>query len=121
MAREKALRLLADVLRGRVRQLEPLMDLLLLPLGFHVLLLVLAASAPYPPACLAGFGGLLVVLVHLMAAIVTSGGGWRDAMALLASPCYILWKLFQIPLLVRSSRTNTAWIRTERRIRVDGQ
>jgi len=79
--------LLGDVLSGRLRSLEPLMDLLLLPLAFHVMLLVLAAFAPWTPARLAGFGGLLIVLVHLIVAIGTSGGDWRDVMALLASPC----------------------------------
>jgi hypothetical protein len=85
MVREKAPGLLADVLWGRVRHLEPLMDLLLLPLGFHVVLVVFAASAPWTPVCLAGLGDLLIVFVHLMAAIATSGGDWRDAMALLHS------------------------------------
>jgi cellulose synthase/poly-beta-1,6-N-acetylglucosamine synthase-like glycosyltransferase len=118
IARKKAPGLIADVLRGRVRSLEPLMDLLLLPLGFHVVLLILAAFSPWAPARLTGFGGLLIVFVHLMAAITMSGGDWRDAMALLASPYYILWKLLQIPLLIRSSRANTAWIRTERSRRV---
>jgi len=118
MAREQSLVLLDDVLSGRLRSLEPLMDLLLLPLGFHVVLLVLAAFAPWTPARLAGFGGLLIVLVHLAVAIVTSGGDWRDVMALLASPGYILWKLLQIPHLIRSSRANTTWVRTERRRRV---
>jgi cellulose synthase/poly-beta-1,6-N-acetylglucosamine synthase-like glycosyltransferase len=117
MVREKTLGLLADVLRGRVRLLEPLLDLLLLPLGFHVVLLVLAAFAPWTPARLAGFVGLLIVLAHLMVAIALTGGDWRDAIALLASPYYILWKLLQIPLLIRSSRANTAWVRTERRRR----
>ena len=114
MIREKTPGLLADVLRGKVRSLEPLLDLLLLPLGFHVVLLVLAAFAAWTPARLAGFVGLLIVLVHLMVAIALTGGDWRDAIALLASPYYILWKILQIPLLIRSSRTNAAWVRTER-------
>jgi cellulose synthase/poly-beta-1,6-N-acetylglucosamine synthase-like glycosyltransferase len=117
MVREKTLGLLADVLRGKVRSLEPLLDLLLLPLGFHVVLLVLAAFAAWTPAGLAGFVGLLIVLAHLMAAIALTGGDWRDVIALLASPYYILWKLLQIPLLIRSSRANTPWVRTERRRR----
>jgi cellulose synthase/poly-beta-1,6-N-acetylglucosamine synthase-like glycosyltransferase len=114
MMREKISGLLRDVLRGRVRSLEPLMDLLLLPLGFHVVLLGLATLSLWTPAVV-GLAGLLVVALHLIAAIATGGGDWRDVAALLAAPGYIAWKLFQIPLLIRTSRANAAWVRTERR------
>jgi hypothetical protein len=77
MAREQSLGLLGDVLSGRLRSLEPLMDLLLLPLAFHVMLLVLAAFAPWTPARLAGFGGLLIVLVHLIVLPATKDPGPR--------------------------------------------
>jgi len=115
MMREALPGLLRDVLRGRVRSLEPLMDLLLLPLGFHVVLLGFATLSLWTPARVVGLAGLLVVALHLIAAIATSGGDWRDVVALLAAPGYIAWKLFQIPLLIRTSRANAAWVRTERR------
>jgi len=115
MMREEIPGLLRDVVRGRTRSLEPLMDLLLLPLGFHVVLLGLATLSLWTPARVAGLAGLLVLALHLIAAIATSGGDWRDVMALLAAPGYIAWKLFQIPLLIRTSRANAAWVRTERR------
>jgi cellulose synthase/poly-beta-1,6-N-acetylglucosamine synthase-like glycosyltransferase len=115
MMREELPRLLRDVLRGRHRSFEPLMDLLLLPLGFHVVLLGLATLSLWTPGRVVGVAGLLVVALHLIAAIATSGGDWRDVMALLAAPGYIAWKLFQIPLLIRTSRANAAWVRTERR------
>jgi cellulose synthase/poly-beta-1,6-N-acetylglucosamine synthase-like glycosyltransferase len=118
MARKKTLGLLADAFRGRFRSLEPLLDLLLLPLAFHVVLLALAAVAPWTPARLAGFVGLLIVAVHLLVALAITGGDWRDATALLSLPFYILWKVLQVPLLIWNSRANTAWVRTERRPRV---
>jgi len=114
MLREKAPGLLGEVLSGRVRALEPLLDLLLLPLAFHVFLLAVAASTPWTPARTAGLGGLFIVLVHLTMAIAMTGGEWRDAVALLAAPFYILWKLLLIPLLIRNSRANTVWVRTVR-------
>jgi cellulose synthase/poly-beta-1,6-N-acetylglucosamine synthase-like glycosyltransferase len=114
MLREKAPKLFRDVLSGRIRAIEPLLDLLLLPLAFHVSLLIVAASTPWMPARTVGLGGLFIVLVHLTMAIVLTGGGWRDAVALLAAPFYILWKLFLIPLLIRNSRANAIWVRTAR-------
>jgi cellulose synthase/poly-beta-1,6-N-acetylglucosamine synthase-like glycosyltransferase len=115
MMREKIPGLLRDFLRGRVRSLEPLMDLLLLPLGFHVVLLGLATLSLWTPARVVGVAGLLVVALHLIAAIATCGGDWHDVAALLAAPGYIAWKLLQIPLLIRTSRANAVWVRTERR------
>ena len=100
------------------RSLEPLLDLLLLPLSFHVVLLLLAAAAPLALARLLGSAGLLIVLAHLSVAIAIAGGDWRDATALLAWPFYTLWKLLQIPLLIRSSAANAPWVRTERRRRL---
>jgi cellulose synthase/poly-beta-1,6-N-acetylglucosamine synthase-like glycosyltransferase len=116
MAREKTLELLGDALRGRFSSLEPLLDLLLLPLSFHVMLLLLAGATPWALARLLGFGGLLIVLAHLSVAIAITDGDWRDATALLAWPFYTLWKFLQIPLMIRSSAANAPWVRTERRL-----
>jgi len=118
MARKETLGLLTDLFRGRWRSLELLLELLLLPLAFHVVLLVIATFGTWTPVRLAGFVGLFIVAVHLMVALAITGWDWRDATALLMSPFYVLWKVFQIPLLIRNSRANSAWVRTERRQRV---
>src|ERR1700690_379004 len=113
--RERTPGLALDVLSGRLRALEPLFDLLLLPLAFHVTLLVLAASTPYWIVRATGLVGLAMVATHLIVAIIVGGGSWRDFVALLAAPFYVLWKLLLIPSLVRSSKSNSAWVRTERK------
>ncbi len=94
--------------------IEPLLDLLLLPLALGVTLLAVAASAPFPAARLAGVCGLLVVAVHLMAAIAAGGGNWREAFSLIMAPFYVLWKLLLIPALIKNSAGKTVWVRTER-------
>jgi cellulose synthase/poly-beta-1,6-N-acetylglucosamine synthase-like glycosyltransferase len=115
IVREKAPALFRDVLNGNLQNLEPLLDLLLLPLAFHVTLLVLAASAPCLPVRGMGILGLAVVALHLSVAIFIGGGSWRDVAALLAAPFYVFWKLLLIPTLVRNSRRDSTWIRTERK------
>jgi cellulose synthase/poly-beta-1,6-N-acetylglucosamine synthase-like glycosyltransferase len=115
---ERAPTLAMELFKGRFRLLEPLLDLLLLPLAFHVSLLLLAVLPPAWPVRAAGLVGLGVVAFHLIAAIVVGGGGARDAMALLAAPFYMLWKLLLIPALLKSSRSETAWVRTERTLPV---
>ncbi len=114
MLRQRAPGLLLDVLKGRLRCLEPLLDLLLLPLAFHVTLLLISTLTPNPLIRTMGLVGLAVVLVHLITAIRVSGGGWKDFGALLSAPFYIVWKLLLIPVLVSNSRSSTKWVRTER-------
>jgi hypothetical protein len=112
MIGQSAPKLLGDVLRGRWLCLEPLMELLLLPLAFHVVLLVVASMSPWMLPRVVGLAGLAAVLVHLAAAIVVGEGGWADVAALGMAPLYILWKVLLIPKLLRSARTEQAWVRT---------
>jgi hypothetical protein len=94
--------------------LEPLLELLLLPLAFHVALLLVAISAPFEISRSIGIAGIAIVMIHLLAAIIVGGGTWRDATTLLAAPFYILWKLMLIPALLKNARSNHAWVRTSR-------
>ena len=114
MVREHAPALFEEVLRGRFRMLEPLLELLLLPLAMHVLLLLMAVAFPFAPVRLYGLAGLAIVLLHVLAGVLVSGGGWRDVAALVAAPFYVAWKVLIIPVLVRTSRSSPAWVRTER-------
>jgi cellulose synthase/poly-beta-1,6-N-acetylglucosamine synthase-like glycosyltransferase len=112
--RKEAAPLLGSLMRGDVRAIEPMLDLLLLPLAFHVTFLLVAASAPWMPVRIAGLSGLAVVVFYLMAALAIGGGTWRDVVSLLAAPFYVVWKLIMLPVVVRSSRGGSGWVRTER-------
>jgi cellulose synthase/poly-beta-1,6-N-acetylglucosamine synthase-like glycosyltransferase len=114
MLQERGPELLRGVLSGRLVFLEPLLDLVLLPLALHVTLLAIAIATPQPLVRDFGLAGALVVLLHLVAAIVVGGGSWNDIGTLAAAPFYILWKLTQIPSLLRNSRSDNTWIRTKR-------
>lgn len=116
MIREKVPGLAWNVIQGRWRSLEPLLELSLLPLAFHVTLLLCAASIPWMPARALGVGGLILVFLHLIFAILVGQGDWQDAATLLAAPFFVAWKLLLIPVLMRSSRTRTTWVRTEREV-----
>ncbi len=114
MLAEKVPAMMKEILGGRLGLVEPCLDLLLLPLAFHVTLLLLAVAAPVAPVRIAAAVGLGVVALHLLAAIRVTGGGPSDFAALLSAPFYIVWKILLIPSLIRSSRSKTAWIRTAR-------
>jgi hypothetical protein len=111
---EKSPGLLGKVLGGRLRFTEPLLELMLLPLAFHVVLLVLAISTPWWWVRGVGLAGAAVVVLHLIAAIVVGGGDWRDVGTLAVAPFYVLWKLMLIPKLVKNARSGNAWVRTKR-------
>jgi hypothetical protein len=57
---------------------------------------------------------LLVIACHVVVAAWSGTDFAGDMRVLARAPGYILWKLFMLPSLVRSSRTNSAWVRTER-------
>ncbi|MDX2034424.1 MAG: glycosyltransferase family 2 protein [Blastocatellia bacterium] len=106
--------LLRDLARGRARMLEPLIDLLLLPLAFHVTLLLATLVIPFAPTRIFAAAGLGLVVLHILAALLVGGGGWKDLAALAAAPFYVAWKVMLIPAVLRTARQNAEWVRTER-------
>jgi cellulose synthase/poly-beta-1,6-N-acetylglucosamine synthase-like glycosyltransferase len=106
--------LLKQLTQGRLRILEPLLDLTSLPIGYAVFLLLIAGCFPlvwvrvYALLAVTAIGG------HVLAA-AWSGSDFAGDMRILARvPGYILWKLCMFPSLLRSSRPEAAWVRTER-------
>jgi cellulose synthase/poly-beta-1,6-N-acetylglucosamine synthase-like glycosyltransferase len=111
MLASHAPRLAVEAVRGRWRMLEPCLDLLLLPLAFHVVLLLMALAVPSAISRTAGIAGLAVLVVHLTGAVRLAGG---DYAALAAAPFYVAWKILMLPRVLRSARSGAAWVRTER-------
>ena len=103
-----------DVATGKFRLIEPLLDLLLLPLGFHVAVLVCTLLVPFVPGRIYALSALALVVLHVSAAIMVSGGSAADFVALLATPFYVASKLALVPNIVRSARRDASWVRTER-------
>jgi cellulose synthase/poly-beta-1,6-N-acetylglucosamine synthase-like glycosyltransferase len=114
MIRESAPKLLLKVLSGRTECIEPLLDLLLLPLSFHALLLAFAAAVGTGTTRTIGLAGLAVLLLHIYAAIVAGSSPNRDLRAIASVPGYILWKLTRLPMILAASLRGAAWVRTER-------
>lgn len=114
MIRETVPALLAEVAGGTPRLAEPLFELLLLPLAFHVALLLAALVIPSAPSQLYALFGLIVVGLHVLAGILVGGGGPRDVLVLFAAPLYVLWKLGLSRAIAKASRQEADWVRTER-------
>jgi len=102
-------------LGGQGRFLEPLLDLLLLPLAYHTLLLACLALFPLPVARGLGLFGLLVLAGHVGAAARVGGLSPADLWSTFAHlPRYLVWKLLMLRATVRASNTSTRWVRTDR-------
>lgn len=107
--------LLIGVLKGKRNLLEPLADLLLLPLAYHVLLLLLLCSLPLTAAKMLGLFGLLIVLLHVLVAARIGGISFRQLAEILFSvPIYLFWKIRMVSKILQTTRRDSIWVRTER-------
>jgi cellulose synthase/poly-beta-1,6-N-acetylglucosamine synthase-like glycosyltransferase len=106
--------LVRECCRGNFRLFEPLLQMLLLPLGIHVALLISLAAVPFDFTQWLAIGSLSIVAIHVATAIYVGGGGISEVIALAAAPWYIAWKLAVLPEILKSARRDTKWIRTHR-------
>lgn len=114
MIREHAPALVRDVLAGKLKMLEPLGELLLLPLATHVGTLLCVLVVPFPPTQLYAAGGLALVGAHVLSALWVGGGTAEDFSALARAPLYVVEKAIKLPSMLRASRKDQPWIRTAR-------
>jgi cellulose synthase/poly-beta-1,6-N-acetylglucosamine synthase-like glycosyltransferase len=114
MIAQHSIGLAAEIARGNTKLIEPLLELLLLPLAFQVVLLLIAVTLPFAPSRIYAIAALAVVGLHVIAGIKVGGGSIEDLAALLAAPFYVAWKLTMSPLILRAARRDAAWVRTER-------
>jgi len=111
LRRRLALQLFAEVLRGRLRLLEPLLDLASLPLATIVVLLLLATLTP--ARIYAGLG-LEIIGLYILISALLGGEPWSDLAALAQVPFYLAFKIANLGRTRRAARGDAAWVRTER-------
>jgi cellulose synthase/poly-beta-1,6-N-acetylglucosamine synthase-like glycosyltransferase len=113
MAREWVPRLAAGIASGKWRLTEPLLELLTLPLAYHILLLSLMLILPAPFRQFAA-GALGVILVHVLFACFLGERPWKRLVALAAAPFYVAWKITTLSAVYAASRPDARWVRTGR-------
>jgi cellulose synthase/poly-beta-1,6-N-acetylglucosamine synthase-like glycosyltransferase len=111
LRRRLAFPLLGEVLRGHLSLLEPLLDLLSVPLADAALLLLLATFTP--ARIYAGFS-LEIFGLYILIAALLGGEPLRDLAALGQAPFYLAFKIANFGRTRRAARGDTAWVRTER-------
>lgn len=112
--REWSIPLFRSVLGGRAPMVEPLLDLLALPLATQAALLVVAAWVPMLWIRVYAACGLTAIALYLIVAASLSATPARALCALAAAPTYVLWKIALIPQTRLAARKDAAWIRTQR-------
>ena len=114
MIADHSIALAAEILRGNTKLAEPLLELLLLPLAYQVVLLLITLVIPFTPARIYALAGLSVVSIHVVAGILVGGGDLDDFASLLAAPLYLIWKLAMSRMILKTARRDSSWLRTER-------
>ena len=106
--------LLVNLLRGRLSLLEPLFDLLALPMASVVMLLFIMACFPFLWIRVYVLAAFAVLIFHVAAVAIEGPGLSESIKALSTVPAYILWKLWIFPETWRTSRADAKWVRTDR-------
>lgn len=114
MLREHAPPLVREVLAGRPELIEPLLELLLLPLGTHVALLGGTLAVPFAPTQLYAATSLGVVAAHVAIGMKVGGAGPTEMKALARVPRYLLWKAKVLPKVLQAASRQQEWVRTAR-------
>ncbi len=114
MIRRAPLKLLGAILSGRGRLLEPLMDVLSLPLALGAVFMLLLLPSPQEWMQIAGTCGLAIIGFHVLIALRAGPDFWKGVRVLARVPGYVFWKLMLLPKIVLASRPDAAWIRTNR-------
>jgi hypothetical protein len=120
MLLEHAPGLIGDVLRGRGRAAEPLLDLLLPPLAYHAALVGVLALLPFDWARAVGLAGLAVIALHVVAATIVCRLPPTRLLLLAAAPFYIAWKILLLPATLTAAARDHPWVRTARETVRDG-
>jgi cellulose synthase/poly-beta-1,6-N-acetylglucosamine synthase-like glycosyltransferase len=102
------------ILGGEARMIEPLLDLLALPLTTHASLLVIAGVLHCSWLQAYAFAGMLLVVLYVVVAASLSEDPADALYALAAVPAYLPWKLLTLPQSRLASRKDALWIRTPR-------
>ena len=107
-----------EVLRGRLRMMEPLLDLRAVPLATQAALLILALTCGLISHIYSLAVYALVGIATLMLYILVSAALGPDTLATLgslaAAPGFLAWKILMIPRTRLAARSDAAWVRTER-------
>jgi len=114
-------KLCGRLLRGEFFVLEPLIELLTLPVAYLALIALVLCALPIEVFRYYGVFVVCLLMAHISFSMLL-GGNLRESLAGLASaPAYVFWKVAKMGAIARSSRSDTQWVRTPRASEVKGK
>lgn len=114
MVKEHVPALAKAVAGGDLRLAEPLLELLLMPLGTHVGALGVTLLIPFLPTQLYAASALGMVATHVGVAMLVGGVDAGDLRAIAQVPKYVLWKAGMAKQVVEAAQEDKEWVRTAR-------
>jgi cellulose synthase/poly-beta-1,6-N-acetylglucosamine synthase-like glycosyltransferase len=110
--------LFREVLRGKLKMLEPLLDLLAFPSATEGVVLAgaLALGLAGQLKWLTAYAvfGICVMLLYVLVAASLGPDPAASLRAVASVPGYIAWKIWMIPKTRLASRKDATWVRTKR-------
>lgn len=106
-------KLIYKFLKGKFNFLEPILELITLPMAYIILILFLLLLSGSPFFIMFSVYGILLIGVYVIIA-VKKFGDRIDFTSLIGVPSYIFWKIIKLPLTFKNSKKNTNWKRTKR-------
>jgi len=101
-------------LNGRPSFIEPIIDLMGLPIGIGVCLLCLLLVLPVTALRWYAICGLFIVGCHVLVGVYQGPDPKGDLVALASSPFYVLSKIAMLPAIFRAGGRRANWVRTSR-------
>ena len=114
MRRQWTLPLCTEVFTGRLRMLEPLLDLLCLPLATNAVLLLVSLVLPLGWLRVYSAVGMLSLVLYVLVSASLDEEPYQVLRSLLSVPGYLFWKLALIPRTRLAARRDASWVRTRR-------
>lgn len=115
MYRELIPQLLKDIfIRFKGAMIEPLFELLLLPLAYHVLIILALLISGHTWIIAYALFSLVVITVHVFSAMLLGKATFEDYKALASAPFYIVWKVANFKGILKMAAKGAAWKRTGR-------
>ena len=106
------LKSLKGLVKGQWYILDAFLDLMLLPIGYMLFILILGLLFPYTQSVAAI--GIITIGIYVLGA-AHCGKGIRELAVLKKIPIFLMKKLLRIPLLINASSRAASWHRTPRR------
>ena len=96
---------------GHLHAFDALLDLMLLPIGYVVMLLI--PGLIYPPTRLIALAGIVVIAIYVLGAAMC-GRGLKELTVLAKLPSFMFKKIKRLPAILKSSQNTSQWNRTPR-------